>query len=64
MRRVRTISILPAGCGWKVCHGNERIDLSFADLGTAIDAAGALCDDEPLRIVVLDRAVAAARAAA
>jgi len=64
MRHVRVVSVFPVGRAWKVSCDDQLVEFSFADLGTAIDAASALCDDGPVRIVLLDRAAAAARVAA
>ena len=64
MPRVMTLSIFPVGHGWSVQSDERPIELSFIDLGTALDVCIALGESRPLRVVVRDRAEAASRRAA
>jgi hypothetical protein len=61
MRPVLTVSIVPAGHGWKLSSPERATELFFVDLGTAIDVGMALGEERLVRIVVGGPDSAAAR---
>ena len=58
-----TFVIVPTGHAWCLFRGEEPIDVSFVDVGAALDAALQLGHGQLFRIIVQERAQASVCAA-
>lgn len=63
MVRPETFFIVPTGHAWSLFRGEQPIEVSFVDVGAALDAAVELGNGHPFRIIVQERLQAAACAA-
>lgn len=55
MVRPETFLIVPTGHAWCLFRGEQPIEVSFVDVGAALDAALELGHGHPFRIIVQER---------
>jgi len=63
MVRPETFFIVPIGHAWCLFRGEQPVDVSFVDVGAALDAAVELGNGRPFRIILQERSQITACAA-